>query len=194
MDGPDSDQPAAAGDAWSQLMAAAQDGNHAAYRALLTAIVPWLRGVAGRSLRHPQDVEDTVQDILTTVHAIRATYDPARPFRPWLAGVARNRIADAVRRRARRHARETALGDEYETFAAPDANTEHAALDLPALYAAIARLPPGQRQAIEMLKLREMSLQDTATATGLSITALKVATHRGIRALRRLLGGAETLP
>lgn len=193
MGGPDEEWSAPAEDAWSRLMAAAQDGDRAAYRALLTAIMPWLRRVAGRSLHHPQDVEDTVQDILATVHAIRATYDPARPFRPWLAGVARNRIAEAVRRRARRHARETALGDAHETFSAPDANTEHAALDLPALRRAIARLPPGQRQAIEMLKLQEMSLQDTATATGLSVTALKVATHRGIRALKRLLGATETL-
>jgi RNA polymerase sigma-70 factor (ECF subfamily) len=193
MNRPDEDRPVPPGDVWSRLMAAAQEGDGAAYRALLTAAVPWLRRIAGRSLSHPQDVEDTVQDILATVHAMRATYDPARPFRPWLAGVARNRIADAVRRRARRHARETALGDAHETFAAPEANNEHAALDLPALYAAIARLPPGQRQAIEMLKLREMSLQDTASATGLSVSALKVATHRAIRSLRRLLGGTETL-
>lgn len=181
------------GDAWSRLMAAAQEGDRTAYRVLLTSVAPWLRRIAGRSLHNAQDAEDAVQDILATMHAIRATYDPSRPFRPWLAGVARNRIADAVRRRARRHAREAALGGEHETFSAPEANIGHTALDVSALHQAIARLPPGQRQAVEMLKLREMSLQEAATATGLSVSALKVATHRGIQALRRLLGRAETL-
>lgn len=187
------DEDESADDPWSRLMAAAQDGDRAAYGVLLVAIVPPLRRVVSRSMRSPQDVEDTVQDILTTVHAIRATYDPARPFRPWLAGVARNRIADGVRRRARRHARETTLDSGYETFSAPDANIEQTAMDAPALRRAIALLPPGQRQAVEMLKLQEMSLQEAATATGLSVTALKVATHRGIRALKRLLGATETL-
>ena len=36
-----------------------------------------------------------------TLHAIRHTYDPARPFKPWLAGIARNRLLDRRRGRAR---------------------------------------------------------------------------------------------
>jgi RNA polymerase sigma-70 factor (ECF subfamily) len=49
------------------------------------------------------------------------------------------------------------------------------------------RLPRGQREAIEMLKLREMSLREAAGATGLSMAALKVAVHRGMNALRKAL-------
>ncbi|WP_365970273.1 sigma factor-like helix-turn-helix DNA-binding protein [Mesorhizobium sp.] len=51
----------------------------------------------------------------------------------------------------------------------------------------IKGLPTGQRQAIELLKLREMSLKEAASFTGMSIAALKVATHRGMTALRMLL-------
>jgi len=40
-----------------------------------------------------------------------------------------------------------------------------------------------------MLKLNEMSLKEAATASGRSIAALKVATHRAIRNLRQLLKG-----
>ena len=45
----------------------------------------------------------------------------------------------------------------------------------------------GQRQAITMLKLEEMSLKEAAAKSGMSIASLKVATHRGIKALRKLL-------
>jgi RNA polymerase sigma-70 factor (ECF subfamily) len=38
-----------------------------------------------------------------------------------------------------------------------------------------------------MLKLNEMSLKEAAVASGRSIPALKVATHRAIKSLRRML-------
>ncbi len=174
-------------DEWSVLMTRAQAGDQASYRALLRHITPLLTSIARRSMRQPQDVEDAVQDILLTVHVIRATYDPQRPFRPWLIGVARNRIADRVRVRARRHAREVALAPEHETFAAGTAKSD-VGLDDARLHEAVARLPAGQRQALEMMKLKEMSLQEASAQTGLSITALKVATHRGLKQLRRVLG------
>ncbi len=59
----------------------------------------------------------------------------------------------------------------------------------PGMRREIARLPAGQRQAIEMLKLKEMSLKEAAAASGQSVAALKVAVHRGLKALRGLLGG-----
>jgi RNA polymerase sigma-70 factor (ECF subfamily) len=59
--------------------------------------------------------------------------------------------------------------------------------DPDALRTAVNALPAGQREAIEMLKLREMSLREASAASGMSIGALKVATHRAMAALRKLL-------
>src|SRR5438874_1739949 len=67
---------------WSILMARTQAGEAVAYRRLLDEISPYLRSLAARRHRDPSDVEDAVQDVLLTVHAIRATYDPTRPFGP----------------------------------------------------------------------------------------------------------------
>jgi RNA polymerase sigma-70 factor (ECF subfamily) len=44
-----------------------------------------------------------------------------------------------------------------------------------------------QRQAIRLLKLKEMSLREAATASGMSITSLKVNTHRAMKRLRKML-------
>ena len=57
---------------------------------------------------------------------------------------------------------------------------------------AIGVLPPGQRQAVELLKLKELSLKEAAAMTGMSVAALKVASHRGIKRLRELLASANT--
>ncbi len=166
-------------------MAAVQAGDAVAYRRLLDGIVPGLRGMARRSLP-AADVEDVVQDILLTVHAVRQSYDPARPFRPWLHGIARHRIIDRQRKRGRVAAHEITLEIDHADIAGPAAQST---LDGDHLRAGLAALPQRQREAITMLKLNELSLKDAAARSGQSIAALKVATHRAMQGLRRLLGG-----
>lgn len=59
--------------------------------------------------------------------------------------------------------------------------------DAAALHEAVRALPEGQRQAIELLKLKELSLKEAAAVSGTSVGALKVATHRAMATLRRTL-------
>lgn len=169
-------------------MAKAQEGDRNAYRRLLIEITPYLRSLAVRYHRSTSDVEDAVQDILLTVHTIRYTYDPARPFAPWLTAIAKRRIIDRLRRQGRFRFRELALEAEHETFAAPDANLQERAWDGRALRTAVESLPAGQRQAITMLKLQEMSLKEASERSGMSVASLKVATHRALKSLRKILG------
>jgi RNA polymerase sigma-70 factor (ECF subfamily) len=172
------------------LMRAAQSGDAASYTQLLEEITPRLRRVARRyqGSRGSDEIEDLVQDVLLAVHVVRATYDPSRPFLPWLLAIARNRLVDGARRHARRAAHEVVVDDLDVTFSDESANTsEQPFSDQDVLRAAIETLPPGQRKAIEMLKLRDMSLKDAAAASGTSVGALKVATHRAMQALRKAL-------
>jgi RNA polymerase sigma-70 factor (ECF subfamily) len=176
------------------LMRAAQAGDADAYRALLNAVTPRIRRIvrARRSFLDVADAEDLVQDVLLSVHSVLATYDPSRAFMPWLLAIVRNRLADAARRYGRRHAHELQVDDLQVTFGETTTNTfDEAPGDLEALSHAIRALPAGQRQAIELLKLQEMSLKEASLATGTSVSALKVATHRAIVSLRRMLGVAS---
>ena len=159
---------------WSMLMARAQDGDRDAYRSLLREIEPYVRSIAIRCFNRPADAEDVVQEVLLTVHAVRNTYDPKRPFGPWLVAIANRRIIDRLRRHARQKAREVELSTEHETFAEAPANLDSTIPAELALVGAIDKLPPDQREAIRMLKLNEMSLKEASLASGRSITALKV--------------------
>lgn len=177
-------------DLWSLLMAAAQAGDRAAYEKLLREILPMLRAIAGRWHRNPDRAEDVVQDILLTVHRVRHTYDPSRPFSHWLATIARRRAIDALRRRGRTEKAEIFDEQSYVTFADPTANKEMTSRDqAPGLGAAISGLPESQREAVELLKLRELSLAEAAKISGKSISALKVNVHRAIKSLRAQLKG-----
>jgi RNA polymerase sigma-70 factor (ECF subfamily) len=174
------------------LMRLAQGGDSVAYGDLLESIAPRIRQVVRRrrGFAGVEAVEDIVQDVLLSVHAVRATYDPERPFTPWLLAIVRHRLADHARRHFRQRAHEMAADDAGVTFDEVPANTrEEETGDAAALGAAIRALPAGQRQAIELLKLKEMSLKEASTRTGLSIGALKVATHRAMLTLRKTLGG-----
>ena len=172
---------------WSILMARSQQGDKLAYRHLLEQVTPYLRAIAGRSLADRSDVEDAVQDILVTVHTIRATYDPARPFGPWLVAIAKRRIVDNLRKRSRLRVRETLLDEEHEAMGEDTAPKPDAA-DIRSLEIAIDRLSPDQQHAIRMLKLKEMSLKEAASASGKPESLLKVTTHRAIKRLRKLMG------
>ena len=172
------------------LMAAAQAGDGQAYEHLLQAVAEIVRRIAARrrGFLGADEVDDAVQDVLLSVHAVRATYDRRRPFLPWLYSIVRNRLADRARRHGRSTAHEIVFDDLDVTFPAADTNLPGEEYGDPqALHAAIASLPRGQREAIELLKLKGMSLKEAATATGTSVGALKVATHRAMVALRRIL-------
>ncbi len=172
---------------WPALMGRAQDGDRDSYRRLLLAITPYIRAMASRAMQDRAEIEDTVQDILLTLHEVRRTYDPARPFKPWLAAIARHRIIDRLRSRLRVSAREITLGPEHETFTADPPNGDGMAMDAHAVRLMLTGLPSGQRQAVELLKMQEMSLKEASAVSGMSVAALKVATHRALKQLRRLL-------
>jgi RNA polymerase sigma-70 factor (ECF subfamily) len=178
-------------DALGELLRAAQRGDAASYTELLRIITPRIRQIVRRQrgFAGSAETEDLVQDVLLSVHAVRATYDPARPFVPWLLSIVRNRLADGGRRYARTARREVHAEDGDVTFAEAEANLDIEELaDAAAVREAVRALPEAQRQAIELLKLEELSLKEASARTGTSIAALKVATHRALATLRRKLG------
>ena len=177
-------------DALGDLMRAAQQGDGGAYLELLRAIAPRIRRVVSgeRGFAGVAEVEDLVQDVLLSVHAVRSTYDPSRPFGPWLTAIVRNRLVDGARRYARIARREVIVDDIDVTFSGLETNEEGVEVgDAAALHEAVRALPEQQRQAIELTKLKELSLKEAAQVSGTSIGALKVATHRAMATLRLTL-------
>ena len=172
------------------LMRSAQQGDAGAYIELLRAITPRIRQVVRRQrgFAGVAEVEDLVQDVLLSVHAVRSTFDATRPFEPWLTAIVRNRLVDGARRYGRIARREIKVDDFDVTFSELDANEERAdPIDAAALYEAVQSLPEQQRQAIELTKLKELSLKEAAQVSGTSVGALKVATHRAMATLRMTL-------
>lgn len=170
---------------WPDLMRRAQDGDQTAYGLVLRAMLPAIRAYARRLIRDETLVEDVIQDTLLTIHKLRHTYDPARPVLPWIAAISSARAIDTLRKGGR--SRRNEVSDEAALAAAVDAGAG-AALDAFDADREVGRLlgtlPPRQRMLLEMVKLREMSLEDAARESRMSVSAVKAAVHRAIVRLR----------
>ncbi|MBP0463541.1 sigma-70 family RNA polymerase sigma factor [Roseomonas sp. PWR1] len=176
------------GGAWDGWLAAAQAGDRRAYDRLLRDCLPLLRAIARRRIRDAAEAEDAVQDTLLTIHRMLATYDPSRPARPWIAAIAERRCIDRLRRHGRGAGRESPIEDHAATLAAPAGETGEDRIAGRQLREAVAELPESQRTALRLAKLEDLPLAEAAARSGLSVGALKVATHRALKTLRRRFG------
>lgn len=169
---------------WGDLLAAAQQGDADAYRVFLRSVVPFARAVACRRSGSDGLVEDIVQDALLTVHRVRHTYEPGRPVKPWLAAIVARRSIDALRKRGRVSRQEVNNPVAYETYADPQANREDVADTARSLARMTDSLSAGQKEALDLVKLKEMSLAEASAASGQSVASLKVNIHRAMKKLR----------
>jgi RNA polymerase sigma-70 factor (ECF subfamily) len=171
---------------WPALMAKAQDGDAQAYRLLLGSVMPAIQSAVRRRVFDEALAEDVVQDTMLTLHRVRHTYDPARPMMPWIAAIAATRAIDALRRQGRTQRREvwdeTVLAAELDPHAVARMEDFGAQDEVASL---LARLPARQRQAVELVKLQQMSLDHAAQATSQSVPALKALLHRAFARLRQ---------
>ena len=176
----------------SAWMAAAQEGDAAAYQALLRDCVPLIASLARNQGVRGDAVDDAVQDTLVTIHRARASYDPARPFMPWLTAIAQRRAIDLLRQSGRRRDREVHDEASYEAYADAGQDAGAAIEEVQRashLRSVIEELPPRQREAVQRLGLAEETLEEASRSTGRSKIALKVNLHRALKTLRVKLAG-----
>jgi len=155
-------------------------GDQRAYRAFLEVLSAHLRAFFRRRLTHlPDEVEDLVQESLLAIHNQRHTYESDQPLTAWVHAIAKYKLVDLIRRRASVE-RLTEPLDEHDVFSSADAEASEARRDIGKL---LEQLPDRQRLPIVCVKLRGLSVLETARMTGMSVSAVKVGVHRGLKAL-----------
>ncbi len=170
-------------------MRASQEGNAEHFEKLLRQLLPRIRSRVFSRLGGRDHAEDVVQNVLLSIHRSRHTYHPTRPFKPWLNAVIRNAIIDSVRAR-RNEWRSQSIEDHEIASDLPLPGMTSKELS-PELSAALARLPDSQREAVELLHLQDLSLDEAARRAGTTTGAFKVRAHRGRVRLRELLAANE---
>jgi RNA polymerase sigma-70 factor, ECF subfamily len=166
------------------LMLRALDGNAEAYQLLLQRATSLIRAYLRRRLTNaPDEIEDLLQETLLAIHTKRHTYRRDEPLTPWLYAIARYKMIDCLRRRSHYEALNDPFDDDAEWSSVSDEEASASRKDLDVM---LASLPANQRLSIQHTKLEGLSVAEAAAITGMSISAIKVGVHRGMKALAHL--------
>ncbi|MEM7159293.1 MAG: sigma-70 family RNA polymerase sigma factor [Myxococcota bacterium] len=178
------------------------DGDSAAFARLHTRLEPRLRGFLMKLVRDESAVEDLIQLTLLKAHLARERFvlqggDPDGAVQGWYFAISRNVAMDYLRDKYRgdkRRAGSDEDGDTVGELADGELNAEqlgeqveHQAEIIDRVREAIARLPAGQREVVELHKLRGMSMAEIAERLQVREGAVRVRAHRAYKALARIL-------
>lgn len=166
----------------ADLVRLARRGDKDAFAALVARHEGSLRRACRRALGRGGPVDDAAQEaVVAALLSLDLLRDDER-FGAWLVGIGLNTSRHLLRER-----RAEALGEE---LAAPAADLD-AALDAARAAArirrAIAALPAGQREAVELFYLAGLTCAETAEHLGVPLGAVKARLHKGRATLRRRL-------
>jgi RNA polymerase sigma-70 factor (ECF subfamily) len=165
------------------LMIASLDGDGAAYHTLLKQLTGHLRAYYrhrfARIGHGPTEAEDLLQEVLIAVHTHRHTYDRLQPFTPWIHAIARYKFLDYLRR-TKSSFKDLPIASAEELTAKSDMAAIESGLDLQRL---MLKISSKARQVIQYVKLEGLSVSEAAVRCGMSESAVKVAVHRGLKAL-----------
>lgn len=173
---------------WADLMRAANAGDEAAYARLLKGLSSELRAFVRGALARANstiDVEDVVQETLIAIHLKRHTWIETEPFGPWMRAIARHKFIDAMRRLGRRI--QVPIEDFENFLSAPEANSDTPRSDVETH---LPQLPERQRGVVQAIALDGCSIGETAKQFAMSEGAVRVALHRGVKALAGVMRGA----
>ena len=179
---------------WAEAMRAERRGDAVAYERMLKEVATALRrSLAPRLVRvglGAHEAEDLVQEILIGLHRKRHTWDPARPFLPWLHTITRYKLIDFMRHRRgdTRRRVDLPLEDWLEIV---ECSTHEANRSTWEVDRHLAVLPVSQRKIVRAIAVEGASVRNVARDLATSEGAVRVTLHR---AIRRLLGTADPTP
>lgn len=168
---------------------AAQNGDRNAMHALLQ---PWndvIFSFMVHSLRNRADAEDAAQETFIRIVKALPRYEHRGQFRAWVFSIARNQAALTAGRRQRVADREISL--EPEALHALSGPVENDALEqaerATEIRRAVASLPPGEREVIELRIDEDLKFHEIAARTGAPLNTVLGRMHHAVRRLRILL-------
>src|ERR671927_1021487 len=154
-----------------------------ALRDQVLAAVPSLRAFAISLCGNVDRADDLVQETLLRALANIHSFQPGTNMPAWLFTILRNLFHSEYRKRRREV--EDADGSYAASLrTAPD---QHAHLDFEDLRAALAKLPPDQREALLLVGAQGFAYEDAAAICGCAVGTIKSRVNRARARLANLL-------
>lgn len=179
---------------WAELVRRIADGDSFALAALIDETRPVVFAQALRLLGLRADAEEVTMDVYSQVWRNARRYDPERgSILAWLGNMARSRVIDLLRSRARQQRSSDGLSLQFSNTV--DLEGEAAGSEVRRrVNQALEALPSEQRRAIELVYFNDYSLTEVATRLEVPLGTVKSRVRYGLKRLRLLMGAAENYP
>jgi RNA polymerase sigma-70 factor (ECF subfamily) len=162
-------------------------------RTRLTQYLPELYARGLRLTRNAAAAQDLVHDSVERALRFESQYQPGSNLRAWLHQILSSVFITQCRRRRRDRNALRMMADDPCSWAVPE--NLSAASDLsPPTAKALAELPVGFRQAVELVDIADLSYRDAADAIGVPLGTVMSRLHRGRRMLASALADARVRP
>jgi len=138
-----------------------------------------------RSTGNRADAEDLAQETFIELNRVAARYQSQGTFKAFVFTLARRRLIDGYRKKARRPLDYVDPGEYFMQSQAE--NSDQIQEIEEAFHRALAVLPENQRYAILMLQQQGLSYEEIAQALDASVSAIKTWIHRARVHLRQEL-------
>ena len=167
------------------LQSYTRDHAQSAFATLVERHVDLVYSAARRQVRSPHIAEEVAQSVFVELARQAAKIPPSQPLAAWLYVVTRRTAIDAVRREARRLARETTAA-ELANMQTPSESWSkiEATLD-----EAMAALNDTERTAIVLRFFQNLSLREVGETLGVSEDTAQKRVSRALDRLRASLAG-----
>ena len=182
-------------------MRMAQEGDDTAYASLLRELADYITSALRRQFGAFPFTEDCVQETLIAVHSARHTYQPDKPFKPWLNAIIKHKTIDLLRKN-QRHMQNVDFDirpntDIDEDGSPPDwpggsdgHGGERGIEDYLAGAQLLHQLEKPNRDALVYTKFFGFSVEDTATKLNTSPAAVKQRVKRAIAKTNRIMAAS----
>jgi RNA polymerase sigma-70 factor (ECF subfamily) len=176
------------------LMQKFQQGDKAAFEALMVKYYPRLLNFIYRFVRNEQEAEDLTQETFIKVYHASWKYSSKAQFKTWLYTIAKNLALNAIRKNSRTvfsldaeftdkegENRQREIADDNAATADDKAIKDEEAL---IIKRALSSLPENQRIAIVLLRYESFSYEEIAETMSISVKAVKSILNRAKENLR----------
>lgn len=149
------------------------------YDRFSSAVYSWVRKLT----RDPVRSEDLVQEIFLRAWQRASTYDPSRgPVGAWLYGIARNCVADWLRRNREQ------VGLPEQELARRSTDVDLEAVWIGGIVAAALKtLSPEHRQVLELAYFEHLTQREIAEKLGIPVGTVKSRTFKALRRMKDAL-------
>lgn len=162
----------------------AQQGDHAAFRALYDTHVGRVFALCLRLAGDPAEAEERTQDVFVRAWERLGGFRGESAFSTWLYRLTVNEVLQARRSSGRRTARVALAADPADLEQAPATSGPPS----PDLASAIARLPEGARTVFVLHDVEGYQHEEIAALVGIAEGTSKAQLFRARRLLREILG------